>query len=88
MRRKYPKTRFSIVRVYPNPATNAIAITFPVTGKYAVRLLNSAGQLVSRPVQGAASSVTIAVPNLAAGIYILEITFENSTETREIAIRK
>ena len=34
---------FSNISIFPNPANNAIAITFPAAGKYEVRLLTVPG---------------------------------------------
>lgn len=79
---------FSNITVSPNPATTTILITFPVTGKYEVSLLNSAGQPMSNPVLLTGNHLGLNVSNIKAGIYFIHISNENSTETRKLFIRK
>lgn len=76
----------SDISISPIPAINTIVITFPAAGNYSVRLLNSAGQSITKPVQGTAGNVSLNVSSIPEGIYFLSINYENHTETREVAI--
>ena len=82
------QNEFSNITVSPNPATTNVLITFPITGKYEVFLLNDAGQLMSNPALLTGNRLELNVSNIKAGIYFIHISNENITETRKLFIRK
>jgi hypothetical protein len=76
----------SQITLFPNPATNAILITFPVTGQYTISLLNSAGRLMTDPVFSTGSNITLNVSHIVPGVYYVVIGQGNTRETREVLI--
>ena len=63
---------FSDIKVYPNPATNELSIT-GIPGATSYRILTVTGiNLQAGSLQ--TGSNTIALPNISAGIYLLEMT--------------
>jgi hypothetical protein len=78
----------SLITLFPNPATNAIMITFPVTGQYSISLLNSAGQLMTDPVFSTGNNITLNVSHIVPGVYYVVIGQGNTRETREVLIGK
>jgi hypothetical protein len=76
------------ITLYPNPATNAIVITFSVAGQYTISLLNSAGQLMTDPVFSMGSNITLNVSHVVSGVYYVVIGQGNTKETREVLIGK
>jgi Secretion system C-terminal sorting domain len=78
----------SNVNIFPNPATNAVTITFPAAGNYEVMLYDCIGRLMDPPILITGSNLAISVSNMAAGVYFITIHGENSSETQKIVIRK
>ncbi len=78
----------SAITLFPNPATKAIIITFPVTGQYTISLLNSAGQLMTDRVFSTGNNITIDVSHVTPGVYYVVIGQENTRETRAVLIGK
>jgi len=76
----------SAITLFPNPATNAVVITFPVAGQYTISLLNSAGQLMTDRVLGTGNNITLDVSHISPGVYYLVIGQGNTRETREVLI--
>jgi hypothetical protein len=79
---------FPNITIFPNPATSAIVITFPVPGNYEVKLLNSAGQLMNNPILSSGSNLILNVSAMEPGIYFINIRHENTSETRKVVIGK
>jgi hypothetical protein len=80
--------KVSEITVYPNPATDQIKITFPVSGKYELALINSNGQVMYSPVSITGNSTVLNVSGLKAGFYFIHITYDGKNETRKIFISK
>jgi hypothetical protein len=78
----------SAITLFPNPATNAIIITFPVTGQYSISLLNSVGQLMTDRIFSMGSNITLDVSHVTPGVYYVVIGQGNTRETREVLIGK
>ncbi len=57
--------------IYPNPATDHLSISFPVSGNYKVSILNSVGQAVGGPVRASGNGLYLNVSYLDAGIYFI-----------------
>jgi hypothetical protein len=76
----------SLISIYPNPASDYIIITFPASGKYAVSLLNSIGQLMNGPLLSNGVSVELQVSNIKSGIYFVHIVHGDLSETEKIVI--
>jgi len=68
-------TKMADVKVYPNPFTNEIFIELPDAGRTAKILLKDLqGRIISAWNASNAEPLQIFTKNLAAGVYILEIT--------------
>jgi hypothetical protein len=78
----------STISVFPNPAVNAVVVSFPVAGQYAVALLNPAGQWMTGRVLSTGGNVILNVSQMAAGVYFIVIGQGNKTEMRKVVIRR
>jgi hypothetical protein len=70
--------------VYPNPATEYIAVEPPQVGSTTVTLRDLTGRLVLAPVVLAAHQPLRLPANLAAGVYLLEVRQGSVTAVRRI----
>jgi hypothetical protein len=67
--------RNQLLALYPNPATNQVQVRFPpLAGPVRCEVLNAVGQRVAQTtVPGAAGSVQLAVAQLPAGLYWVQL---------------
>ena len=77
--------------VYPNPVTNnQFNIAFPsyLTGKVAIKIINTIGQTVYETKTEAQNTITI-TPNsiLSQGLYFVELTNQGKSSTKKITIQ-
>ena len=77
--------------VYPNPVTNnQFNIAFPsyLTGKVAIKIINTIGQTVYETKTEAQNTITI-TPNsiLSKGLYFVELTNQGKSSTKKITIQ-
>ena len=77
--------------VYPNPVTNnQFNIAFPsyLTGKVAIKIINTIGQTVYETKTEAQNTTTI-TPNsiLSKGLYFVELTNQGKSSTKKITIQ-
>ncbi|HKC67768.1 MAG TPA: T9SS type A sorting domain-containing protein [Bacteroidia bacterium] len=74
------------IRIYPNPATNALTISFANTAnKASVKIFSVIGsEVLSINQTSAGNSLLIDISNLASGTYMVQITTDNTTETKKI----
>lgn len=79
----------SDVRVFPNPTTSELTISFGQIPTIATELtlLNTAGQVVSR-VPAKAIRETLNVAALPAGLYFLRITSGSVSQTKKVIITR
>jgi hypothetical protein len=75
------------IKVYPNPATNFITIVSTTREKLNISFLNNNGERLKVPFSNGGNSSTLYVSGLATGIYYIQITRNNSIETRKIIIQ-
>jgi hypothetical protein len=73
------ETQFS---VYPNPVTNLLYITTPISN-YTVSIYNIQGQLISSPSIYSGSQ-TLNYSSFSKGIYLMKFASDNHTETFKI----
>ncbi len=76
------------INIFPNPATDLINIKFPAEGKYEIAIINSAGQLMSKPFTLVGSGTTLNISSMKPGIYYFQILHEGRYEIRKVIIRK
>lgn len=67
----------SIVKIYPNPAQSEITVEFASNEKRTLRIINLQGSLLKTEVVNLQKH-TLDLQGLAGGLYILEVTGENS----------
>jgi hypothetical protein len=81
---KIPSFDFQIA---PNPATNYVQITLPVTlEKGLIKLLDDRGRIVlEHNIQG--NIITLSIPQLASGIYYIDVTSKDSNCRKSIYIK-
>lgn len=76
------------VRMYPNPTSDNLNLSFNGTanGNYNVVVYNTLGSIVSRDVinVNGATVQTINLENLPTGIYMIEISNDNSSMTQKV----
>jgi uncharacterized protein YjdB len=79
----------SLVKIYPNPVTGSSFSIESQMGMTEIRLLNITGRVIRKVSQPASShSISLPVEGLNPGIYVLQITLEDQTETyRKLLIR-
>ncbi|HXU28107.1 MAG TPA: T9SS type A sorting domain-containing protein, partial [Bacteroidia bacterium] len=72
------------VSIYPNPATNALHISFAsAVNKASVKIFSVIGtEVLSANATG--SDLSVDISNLAAGTYMVQITTDNGVETKKI----
>jgi hypothetical protein len=73
--------------VYPNPVTNgksSVSITSNTNSIKTVAIYNVLGKKIQAAV---ATRKTLDISTLSAGVYILEITQGNASETRKLIVR-
>jgi hypothetical protein len=80
-------TSSGIIMVYPVPATDHLTVSFPVTGKYLVELLNTLGRSVRQSLTSTGNSVSWQVSGLPAGPYFVRIFHDGVTEIRTVLIK-
>jgi hypothetical protein len=77
------------VRVYPNPATTALYLSFPGQFEGTVSLINSIGENVYNKSLQKATTYEISTAGFAAGIYTLVLKdAQGASESRQISIRQ
>lgn len=77
------KSGVSTAFIYPNPAHNAVNITFnkPVTGKTTISIINAKGQvLLTQPAVQGAVSIPVNIAAFAAGTYFIKIVDSYNTQ--------
>lgn len=76
------------VRVFPNPTTSELTISFDRMPTIATELtlLNAAGQVMSRTLVKAVRE-TLNVTKLPGGLYFLRITNENGSQVKKVIIQ-
>jgi Secretion system C-terminal sorting domain len=74
------------IKLTPNPATDEVMITYHVTENQpaTLRLLNMTGATVLKEDLSSTGSSMVNLKTLAAGIYIVEITAGNKTNTQKL----
>ena len=72
------------IEASPVPAEDFLTVT--VSEKATVRVINNAGQVVLSETN-AANSFNLNVEGLAAGVYVLEVSTENTVKVKSIAIK-
>ena len=78
----------STIIIYPNPASDHILIAFPATGKYAISLFNSNGQMIRSPIMSSGNALDLNVSNMKTGIYFIHIDNAGQSETKKVVINK
>jgi LEA14-like dessication related protein len=78
------------LKVFPNPVTNgnSISIKAPVNIEADVKLYNLTGKLVFENNVENINSKSISLSNLPNGVYMLQITINNTAITQKIVIMK
>ena len=67
------------VKAYPNPATNMITFTFPISQDVSLRVFDISGkQIVDEVIDGNAGMYRMDLSNLSSGIYFYQITIDNN----------
>jgi endonuclease I len=72
--------------VWPNPANDLLNFEFELDGPVTIRLLDVLGSLVM-PVDIGIGSGSFSVKNLPGGLYILEISAENSVARKMVLVQ-
>ncbi len=85
----YPELLPADIFLFPNPVENILNAEFysPNTEKIEIQLFNTSGTLVFRNtemVMRGKNSLKINVENLPAGVYFLNTSFGNKTQTKKI----
>jgi Secretion system C-terminal sorting domain len=75
------------LNVYPNPATSYITIESASTEKINVVIYNANAQRVNTPLSGSGNRITLNVSGISTGIYFIQISQGNSSETRRVIIQ-
>jgi len=84
-------TSASTFRMFPNPSSSVTIIeaNFADNANVSVRLLNMAGEVVSAKEYGtvmAGSQLPILTEALKAGMYLVELTVDNTTMTQRLVV--
>ena len=76
--------------VYPNPTKSAFNVVLPAGVSSATyRLISSDGKIVlSGTMTNAGNHGTISVAGIASGVYFLQVTVNNTTQTYEVQIQQ
>lgn len=72
-------------RLYPNPMTNTSTVELG-TGNYTINVIDITGKIV-RTYANVSGKVTINKGDLPTGIYIVDVTGENTRTTEKLSIR-
>jgi hypothetical protein len=74
------------ISIYPNPATNALNISFTnTTNKVSVKIFSVIGsEVLSTSQTAAGNNMLVDISSLASGTYMVQITTDNVTETKKI----
>jgi hypothetical protein len=84
-----PSSLLSAVRVYPNPASTNMHITFPAAFDGTVSLLNVSGEVVYNRHLAQSTAHDIATAGFATGVYTLLLKDANgASEVRQVSIRQ
>ena len=74
------------VSIYPNPASNALTISFAsAVNKASVKIFSVIGsEVLSTNQASVGTSLSVDISNLASGTYMVQIITDNATETKKI----
>jgi hypothetical protein len=73
------------IEMYPNPAHDAVTLSFNVNEKVDLSFLNAQGQIVQR-IENVNSGETIALSHLAKGMYVIQINTSFGKELKRLII--
>lgn len=77
------------LNVYPNPATNDLKVSFNATGSYTTAITDLQGRTVASQTNNASGTenVIFNVSSLAKGSYIVTISTEGKTYTKNVVVQ-
>jgi hypothetical protein len=85
------ESQMSNISVFPNPATESVNVMFEAIGsEFQVNLMDITGRLMNSQVLSGVSgtqTVTFPVSNLAKGSYIVKISGEGYSSTRNVVVK-
>ena len=71
------------IKIYPNPASTSVSVTFSELQNFQLRLTNLVGEIIYRS-NFTGTSVILDISNYKPGIYLLYITSDNKTTVKKI----
>lgn len=74
------------VSVFPNPAQGMVKVTFDNNDSYDVSLLDTNGKTIQNWVK-VKKSIEVNTFGLSGGIYLLKVSSDTNTETRQLLVR-
>jgi len=76
------------ITVYPNPASDHILLSLPVSSSYSISLINSNGQIMNHPIEGSGNRLELNLSNFISGIYFIHIDQAGISETKKVVVYK
>jgi hypothetical protein len=77
----------TVLKLYPNPATDALTIQSNISGKYSVTILNVLGKQVLHYSDLDTEKTTVTIQDLSSGIYVVQISGnKNQITTQKLVV--
>ncbi len=75
-------------KVYPNPATSEVLISFDGQTPDMIRLVNTSGKMVlSEPVYGSSHLFKLDLRSFTSGLYLIQVIYEDNVSTKRLIIK-
>jgi len=86
-------TPFQVFTLYPNPAKESVTASFsyPSNTAGSIELMDLNGTLLlvkEVPVQKGTNKISVSMPDLSSGVYMLRLTTDSQTIVRKLIINR
>lgn len=82
-------TNSTTFEVFPNPASNMLNINFgAMQDNFTVSITDAQGKVVLQKEGKSADKISLSLPELSAGVYLVNIVTDKSTQTTKVTISK